>query len=166
MLNILAQMINSTQHLEEHSQTFVGLLTHYEKLFYDVDEGLVALFDIGSILLRKISDVKVELLHIIFEITINVQATRSISDSKRKEAPMVFEMLAKKGGYGGVAELNASEIGPALTNMIKNKEYTQWNKTSKNRFKFDMIIRNCYSEVSKYLQDILIVFEFLMNPQS
>jgi hypothetical protein len=29
MLNILAQMINSTQSLDEHSQTFVGLLNHY-----------------------------------------------------------------------------------------------------------------------------------------
>jgi hypothetical protein len=67
-------------------------------------------------------------------------------------------LLAKKGGFGSVAELNASEIGPALTNIINTKEYTQWNKTSKNRFKFDMIVRNCYSEVSKYLQDILIIF--------
>jgi len=50
--------------------------------------------------------------------------------------------------------------------MIGNKEYTQWNKTSKNRFKFDMIIRNCSSEVSRFLQDIIVVFEFLLNPQS
>lgn len=42
----------------------------------------------------------------------------------------------------------------------------QWNKTSKNRFKFDTIVRNCCSEVSRFLQDILIVFEFMLNPQS
>ena len=53
-----------------------------------------------------------------------------------------------------------------LSSMIKSKEYMQWNKTSKNRFKFDMIVRNCHSEVSKFLQDILVIFEFLMNPQS
>ena len=29
-----------------------------------------------------------------------------------------------------------------------------------------MIVRNCHSEVSKFLQDILVIFEFLMNPQS
>ena len=78
----------------------------------------------------------------------------------------MFEQLAKKGGFSSVSELNASEIGPVLDSMIKSKEYMQWNKTSKNRFKFDMIVRNCYSEVSKYLQDILLIFEFLMNPQS
>lgn len=65
-----------------------------------------------------------------------------------------------------VAELHAAEIGPILESMIKNKEYTQWNKTSKNRFKFDTIIRNCSSEASRFLQDILIVFEFMLNPQS
>ena len=121
-------------------------------MFYDVDEGLLAIFDIGSILLRRITDMPVELLHIIFQIAINVQATRSISEQKRKETPEVFELLAKRGGFASVAELNASEIGPILNAMIKSKEYTQWNKTSKNRFKFDMIVRNCYSEVSRFLQ--------------
>jgi len=29
-----------------------------------------------------------------------------------------------------------------------------------------MIIRNCSSEVSRFLQDIIVVFEFLLNPQS
>ena len=56
-------------------------------MFYDVDEGLLAIFDISSILLRKITDMPVELLHVIFQIAINVQATRSISEQKRKETP-------------------------------------------------------------------------------
>lgn len=74
--------------------------------------------------------------------------------------------LAQKAGFVSVAELHAAEIGPILEGMLKSKEYINWNKTSKNRFKFDTIVRNCSSEVARYLQDILIVFEFLMNPQN
>jgi hypothetical protein len=63
------------------------LLTHYEKIFYDTDEGLTVIFDIGAILLKKLAEVSGELLHIIFQIAINVQATRSIAEAKRKETP-------------------------------------------------------------------------------
>lgn len=50
--------------------------------------------------------------------------------------------------------------------MLKSKEYTSWNRTSKNRFKFDTIVRNCHSEVRRFLQEILQVFEFLINSQN
>ena len=50
--------------------------------------------------------------------------------------------------------------------MIRSKEYVQWTRTSKNRFKFDMIVRNCSSEVSRFLPEIINIFEFLMEPQS
>lgn len=68
----------------------MSLLSHYEKLFYDVDEGLTAIFDISQVLLHRIGDISAELLHVIFQITINVQATRSIS-SKMKGTYEVFE---------------------------------------------------------------------------
>ena len=107
-------MANSTQDLQEHEPTFVSLLTHYEKMFYESDEGLVAIFEIGTILLQKLKDVSGDLLHVVFQIAINVQATRSIPGDRRSQVPAVFELLANKGGFMSVAELNASEIGPII----------------------------------------------------
>lgn len=69
-----------------------------------------------------------------------------------------MSLLAIKSNFNNVAELHANQIGPIITKIIKSKEYTQWGKTSKNRFKFDTIVRNCSSLVSKYLEDILIIF--------
>lgn len=77
-----------------------------------------------------------------------------------------MSLLAQKSGFGSVAELHAAEIGPILMKTIQSKEYASWNRTSKNRFKFDTIVRNCSSEVSRFLQDILQIFEFLVGPQS
>lgn len=96
----------------------------------------------------------------------SVEATRTISEGKRKEAAEALVLLSQKAGFANIADLNASEIGPILERMIKTKEYTNWNRTSKNRFKFDTIIRNCSSEASRFLQDILVVFECMVNPQS
>lgn len=98
------------------------------------------------------------MLHVMFQITINVQATRSISEGIRNHTHHILVLLAQKGGFASVPELHAAEIGPILSGLIQNKEYTHWNKTSKNRFKFDTILRNCSSEVSRFLQDILQVF--------
>lgn len=46
------------------------------------------------------------------------------------------------------------------------KQYVNWTKTSKDRFKFDTIVRNCHGEVVKFLPEILQVMEYMINPQS
>lgn len=56
-----------------------------------------------------------------------------------------MEILAKKSGFNSVADLHANEIDPILNKIIKNKEYVNWTRTSKDRFKFDTIVRNCHS---------------------
>jgi hypothetical protein len=95
-----------------------------------------------------------------------VEATRTIPEAKRKETADGLTLLSQKAGFGNIADLNASEIGPILERMVKTKEYTGWTRTSKNRFKFDTIVRNCCSEASRFLQEILQVFECMVSPQS
>lgn len=77
-----------------------------------------------------------------------------------------MESLAKKAGYGTVAQLHSQEVGPILEKIIDTKEYRSWNKTTKNRFKFDSIVRNCHSEVSKFLSHILQILQFCIAPDS
>ena len=60
-----------------------------------------------------------------------------------------MKILAAKAGFSSVAELHSFEVGPTLANLVESKEYTQWGKTSKNRFKFDTIVRNCQGEAVK-----------------
>lgn len=114
-------MITATNELDEHANLFLSVLTHYEQMFYENDEGMVVIFQIASTLLEKLKDISPKILHVIFQITINVQATRSIAEVHRKQTPRVLELLAQKGGFMTVAELHAAEIGPILESMIKNK---------------------------------------------
>ena len=77
-----------------------------------------------------------------------------------------MKALARKSGFASVAELHASEIGPLLKELTQGKKYAGWTRTSKERFKFDTIVRNCSSEVGRFLDEIVQVFEFLINPQN
>ncbi len=99
----MSQMISTTSELDEHSNLFLSLLTHYEQIFYDNDEGMTAIFEIVAILLKKLKEISPKLLHVMFQIAINVQATRSIPEVKRKETPIVLDILAKKGNFDSVA---------------------------------------------------------------
>lgn len=61
------------------------------------------------------------MLHVMFQITINVQATRSIPENIRQRTPEVLTLLAEKGSYQSVPELHAAEIGPILSSLLQNK---------------------------------------------
>jgi hypothetical protein len=166
LLNILGHMLLRSEDIDDFVGSITSTLSSYESLFYENDEGLTALFDIGQTLLKRLAQVNEQFLHIVFQIFVNVESTKSIPEPKRREAVEALALLAAKGRFASVADLHAAEIGPILEKIIKTKEYTTWNRTSKNRFKFDTIVRNCSSEVSRFLQEILQVFEFLVNPQS
>jgi hypothetical protein len=166
LLNILGHMLLRSEALQEHLPIITAALSGYELQFAENDEGLTALFDIAHTLLRRLPQVGGDFQHIAFQCFVSVEATRTIPESKRKEAPEALALLSQKAGFASVADLNAAEIGPILERMVKTKEYTTWNRTSKNRFKFDTIIRNCASEASRFLQDVLQVFECMVGPQS
>lgn len=62
-----------------------------------------------------------------------------------------MSMLAKKCGYVSISELHSNEIGPVLESYVRDKTYSKWNKTSKERFKFDTIVRNCHEAVQPFI---------------
>lgn len=74
-------------------------------------------------------------------------------------------VLANKAGFKSVPELHSHEVGPLLAKIIDSKEYIQWTKTSKNRFKFDTIARNCQGEAIRFLSDILTIIEYCISQE-
>lgn len=51
--------------------------------------------------------------------------------------------LSKLCGYHSVSDLHANEVSILLEEFTKNKSYMEWNKFSRDRYKFDVIVRNC-----------------------
>ena len=78
-----------------------------------------------------------------FNLLLNIQSTHSIPSSIKSEAEKVNFLLASKCGCNSISELNAQQVGPIFEKIVQSKSYLQWNKTSKERFQFDRLVRNC-----------------------
>lgn len=75
-------------------------------------------------------------------------------------------VLAKKSGYSSISELHSNEISVLIKEFIESKSYLSWNKSSKDRFKFDVIIRNCRAGIAPFLSDILEIMKDVVLPQN
>lgn len=57
-------------------------------------------------------------------------------------------MLAKACGYSTTAEMYSAEVKEIMERLFLSKEYVNWDKFSKDRFKFEVIIKHCQEGVS------------------
>ncbi len=86
LLNIFGRMISTSEGLDNHSEVFASALAGYETQYYENDDGLSAIFDICSTLLNRLHAINPKMMHVMFQIFINVQATKSIEESRRKSS--------------------------------------------------------------------------------
>lgn len=63
--------------------------------------------------------------------------------------------LSKICGYTSIAELHSNEVSILIDEFSNNKSYASWNKYSRDRYKFDVIVRNCKEGIGKFLYSIL-----------
>lgn len=77
-----------------------------------------------------------------------------------------MEILSKKSGYSSVSDLHSNEIAVLIKEFLGDKSYRSWNKNSKDRFKFDVIIRNCKCGIVPFLSDILEIMKDVVDPQN
>lgn len=54
-----------------------------------------------------------------------------------------MEKLAKFNGFNDLKELYSFEVANIMKSMFVSLEYQQWNRSSRDRYKFDVMVRNC-----------------------
>jgi len=65
-------------------------------------------------------------------------------------------LLAQHSGYKDTKELYSTEVSSVLVNFYESKLYKTWDKNSKDRLKFNILVRNCGRGVSNNLSRFLI----------
>ena len=78
-----------------------------------------------------------------FNLLLNIQSTRSTKADIKSRGKEANTTLALKCGFTSIAELNASQVGPILDQIVRTRSYMSWNKSTKERFQFDTLVRNC-----------------------
>lgn len=111
LLNMISHLFLTSEGLESHVEDIARVLTHYETVFYDNDDGLQAICSIAEVLttrLTKFDNSKV--VSILFSIILNIQATKTLSENIHSRATSMMSMLAIKSGFNNVAELHGNEV--------------------------------------------------------
>ncbi len=75
-----------------------------------------------------------------------------------------MQSLARVCGYPSIAELHANEVSILLDEFAKDQSYVRWNKQSRERQKFNVIVRNCKEGVARFMPLILQILHSVANP--
>eukprot|EP01016_Furgasonia_blochmanni_P049039 TRINITY_DN7397_c0_g1_i3.p1 TRINITY_DN7397_c0_g1~~TRINITY_DN7397_c0_g1_i3.p1 ORF type:complete len:407 (+),score=50.17 TRINITY_DN7397_c0_g1_i3:676-1896(+) len=102
----------------------------------------------------------------VFSILVSIESSSLLSQDLRNALPDLSFKLALQSGYQGVADLYAHEVEAMLNNYHSKKTYIEWNKYSRERFKFDVMIRQSKDGLAKYLELILDIICHCVNPQA
>ena len=146
LLVIFSVMLKSenTQTLEPHLENIIKCLYTLENAHPDNVQIINNAGENVAIYCRQL-----------FSILLTVQATTKFGQKNLESIEQAMSSLAKQCGYPSIAELHSNEVSILLDEFTKEKTYLQWNKYSKDRFKFDVIVRNCKEGVGKFMLTVL-----------
>lgn len=74
---------------------------------------------------------------------IHLAILSSLKAENEAKGDELSEMIAKACGYTDSADMYSSEVKDIMERYFLTKEYAEWNKFSKERFKFEVIIKHC-----------------------
>jgi len=84
-----------------------------------------------------------------------IQAHPSLAQGTKKRALESMHELALNCNYLSIHDLFLNEMNILLTDYLENAGYQTWNKYSSDRYKFEIIIRNCPEGVIKYIEPVM-----------
>ena len=62
-----------------------------------------------------------------------------------------MEKLAEYNGFTDLKDLYSFEVAQIMKDVFESQSYNQWTRTSRDRYKFDVMVRNCGLGVMQYL---------------
>jgi hypothetical protein len=74
-------------------------------------------------------------------------------------------VLAQNCGYKSIAELHSNEVSVTIDEFMKDDRYMKWEKNTKDRYKFEVIVKNCQDGIAKYIEPILEIIQNCVDPK-
>jgi hypothetical protein len=154
----------SFQALDNDSLTHnIDLLVSMENLIIENQELAFTLVDVLKSLIRASKHLIRPYISQIFGVLVTVQSILSQHDKLGLLEDSILE-LALNCGYVDIGGLYSHEVQNIFNDLYISKSYNDWNKYSKDRFKFDVIVRNCKEGIPKYIEIIIEVIGSSIQP--
>lgn len=152
------------QALDNDSLTLnVDLLVRMENYVIENQEIAFTLVNVLKSLIKASKHLIMPYISKIFSMVVTVQSILAQHDKLYLLEDSILE-LALNCGYVDIGGLYSHEVQNIFNELYISKSYSDWNKYSKDRFKFDVIVRNCKEGIPKYIEIIIEVIGACIQP--
>jgi hypothetical protein len=129
-------------------------------------EVMTAGFNLASHLIVCLKEVCSKYRSQIFSFLLTLLSIPKLEASERGMVENYINLLGEFSGFKNLNELYAIEISSIMTEFYESKSFLQWNAYSKDRFKFDIIVRNCGKGLADVLDMIIEILEGMTSQNS
>lgn len=110
--------------------------------------------------------------HSAMAFNIHLSILSTLKQDNLRIGDKLSEDIARSCGYSDAADMYSAEVKDIMDRWgILTKEYTDWNKSSKDRFKFEVIIRYCREgvkycliKIAKYIEIVIDILSSCTEP--
>jgi len=102
----------------------------------------------------------------LFSYLLTLQSIPSIPDDLTNRIENCMNVLAQNSGHRDIKELYSVEVSSILNSFYESKIYKTWDRNSKDRFKFNLLVKHCGRGLAEYLPIILEILEALVSQEA
>mmetsp|Transcript_46400 Transcript_46400/g.53774 ORF Transcript_46400/g.53774 Transcript_46400/m.53774 type:complete len:558 (-) Transcript_46400:155-1828(-) len=146
---------------------FNTILTTLEATERDFSENLEILISAYSVMAQMVLVAQEETSHFrsrLFTFFLTIQSIPELPVPAKKEISGLMEKLAGYNGFMDVKDLYSFEVAKIMQGVFESQSYNKWDRTSRERHKFEVMVRNCGLGLSQILPGILEVIQALVRP--
>ena len=142
----------------------VEILTSLESLMIENNDIAFTLVDCLKALITASKHLIQPFISKIFGTLVTIQSILSQHNKLELFGNFILD-LALNCGYVDIGGLYSNEVQHIFNDLYISKSYVDWGKYSKDRFKFDVLVRNCKEGIPKYIEIIIEIISTSIQPE-
>ena len=143
-----------------------NILSTSARTFSDNLEVMIAGYNLASHFIVCLREHCSKYRSQIFSFLLTLLSIPKLDAAERGNVENYIMLLGEFSGFSNLTELYAVEISSILREFYDSKSYLQWHAYSKDRFKFDIIVRNCGKGLADVLDLIVEILEGMTSQNS
>ena len=169
LTNVLRLFINLIATTKDESivdslPQIVLTIQSLEQFFLDYPDLAVLGAKLYELLVQKGSFALAKHSSVVFGVFLAIQSTLYQREGAFALSSLI-EKLARALGYTSSPEMYSAEVKELMERLYIGKEYKDWHKSSKERFKFEVILRHCKEGIPRYFEPIIDIMACCTQPE-
>lgn len=98
----------------------------------------------------------------LFSYFLTLESVPNLDSSLKQNIENYIRLLGEFCGYQDVKDLYAVEVNGLMKEFFDSKSFEKWDNHSKERYKFDIIVRNCGKGLFEVFDVVLLILETMV----